>query len=395
MVFTKKVEECFSGQLGNVEIKLWYYRFISFLKKHACPCIEEVKNCLLEDNAIEFTKHYSWYFIEMNSSGNFFNYLESICCEGYSDYLKEGIEYAIRNRKNFENILIAFMNYVVITNFDDIKFYWSSQNKEESVVTGNLGYFVISSMILNYQNGYKFDEVEIREGLQNNNVGSLMFKEVCKKILKESPGSILYANNVWTSNDGGIRFYKKLGAELSKIVLDNKTNLKAEFDENAINKIAGMEVPKPKLYSYETLYFNNPTIEIKDYLERIICSQTRYFIDGGFTLPKKLMVPSEIILSPSVVKTIVEDKNVECIGACKDSNYFQVSWLSINEEVNIIIEIKKTDDGDFELVKFKEIYGQSVRTLYNTKNPGKARGVLTIMDNDDELSDIHRLSKEI
>lgn len=373
------------------EYDIWYNELITMFENANCS-----KSLLLELKKIDGGPlnnfdQYTRYYENPEDLKKFFKYLDSIKMD--KDYLEEGIRYAIRNIRVFGCLIVCFVNYVVLTKFDDIKVDCNIEkiNSNQVFASCKLGAYTLCSMeLVKTSKGIWFDNLKTKEFITNNNIGQLMLIEVSKKIKSIFPNECLYAINVGKNNHGGIRFYERLGAKFKEN--SNDYTYTCVFDPEAIEKISNMTLKKPDLYPLKNIYVDNPNIEIFNYLCDLIDTQISYTSNATVNIPKKYVTPQQIILSKAVVEKMLLDENIEYYGASDDLDAIKVIWYKEGFK-RLIMEIRRNDLDEFELTKFLQKSKNGYEEiLYDIEDDVRKRGILTISDKNDDISDVYKLS---
>ena len=216
-----KYQEAFENKIPIA--KEWLYDFMIFFKYHECSeqQLETLLNKLLSKENLK--KMQKGDFLGDNISKKnekaFFQYLERINDRLTPEYINQGIDYALTNINENNNLIDSFIKYIVATNFQDLNIKSTISNMEEIGDEGKmnccLGDFLLCRVetTLWDEQTIAFDNLFTRKNLTGTKVGSVLFKEMMKEVNENFPGKDLFAGTVMQTNTDGLRFYERMGGE--------------------------------------------------------------------------------------------------------------------------------------------------------------------------------------
>jgi len=220
-VIESKYQEAFENRLPID--KDWLYDFMNFFQEHGCSekQLELLSESLLNRENLENMREgeFRGDNISKKNEKAFFEYLDSIEDKLTPEYINQGVDYALNNTKEKNNLIDSFIKYIVATNFQDLHTKSTISNMQEvgdeEKITCCLGDFEVckAETMLMDDNTIEFDHLYTRTNLTGTKVGSVLFKDMMKEVHENFPGKDLFAWRVLKSNIGGINFYERMGGE--------------------------------------------------------------------------------------------------------------------------------------------------------------------------------------
>ena len=138
---------------------------------------------------------------------------------------------------------------------------------------------------------------------------------------------------------------------------------------------------------------NCPADAIREYIEKIINTQKKY-IQEGKEIPKELLIPGEIVLSPKNIEYLINSKLVDYIGAGETGNEIQFYWKKTDKLPALELRVTRREDGQFILSYIKEEASKDKGEFVWDKNTeaGK-KGTIIVSKREDALEDICDMEK--
>lgn len=370
----------------------WYLDFFRLFESSKCSkqLLEEVKRLFHQESSIINSKTHLWKSEFLTERVTFFEYLNNKFYMQDSQYLNDCLKYIIRNVNNFGNVIPTFISYIVITNFEDIKLNCKLTDGR-LFASCCLGDYKLSDIVLDRTSlGVRFDNLNTKPMLRNNNIASLMFKYLSQEIKRVFPGEMLYTDNIWAYNHGGLRFYERLGGKISQSVTSVGMR-RCVFDSECIEAMSEMNIKKPELYPQKNILLANPNYDIRRYLEELTLSQEKLSDKRIKIFPKDKMTPQSILLSKDVIEKMINDVSVECYAATDDPCVMQFIW-SDKDKIKTTVKLRRTRFNDFELVSMYKLFDEYKEYLYDIETNKEERkyGIVTISSSDDDFSYVYK-----
>lgn len=136
-----------------------------------------------------------------------------------------------------------------------------------------------------------------------------------------------------------------------------------------------------------------PADAIREYIEKIIDSQKQY-IKEGKEIPKELLIPKEIVLSPKNIEYLINSKIVDYIGAGETGNEIQFYWKKTDELPALELRAVRREDGKFVLSYIKEEKSkEKPEFVWDSNTEEGKKGAIVISKEEDALEDIYEMDK--
>ena len=131
-----------------------------------------------------------------------------------------------------------------------------------------------------------------------------------------------------------------------------------------------------------------PADAIREYIEKIISSQKKY-LDEGKEVPKELLIPQEIVLSPKNMEFLINSKLVDYIGAGETGNEIQFYWKKTDELPALELRAERREDGKFVLSYIREEATEERKEfVWDKKSKEGKKGTIVVSKVQDALEDI-------
>lgn len=139
----------------------------------------------------------------------------------------------------------------------------------------------------------------------------------------------------------------------------------------------------------KNIYADNcPADAIREYIEKIMESQKKYLKEGK-EVPKELLIPQEIILSPKNIEFLINSKLVDYIGAGETGKEIQFYWKKTEELPALELRAERREDGKFVLSYIKEEATKEKQEFVWDKNTEEGKkGTIVVSKGQDALEDI-------
>ena len=138
---------------------------------------------------------------------------------------------------------------------------------------------------------------------------------------------------------------------------------------------------------------NCPADAVREYIEQIIAKQREY-ISQGKEVPKELLIPQEIILSPMNIEFLINSKFVDYIGAGETGNEVQFYWKKTDELPALELRAERREDGKFILSYIKEEATEEREEFIWDKNTEEGKnGTIVVSKIQDALEDIYDMDR--
>lgn len=223
----KKYKEFFNSDYSPKISKEWFYDFCFMLKSqgYSDERIDIILENMMSQSCLEnmsqsgMIRSFGISPKDVENEKAFFEYIRDRLKRVKPEYLEDGLKYAEKEMHTNGNFIDSFIKYVVITNFSDLRvesdIKQMRQSEDEGQMYCMLGKFQLCRILCELrERGICFDELHTRKNLTSTKIGSVMFRHLMKEIHEHFPDKDLYADRVRKDNDGGIKFYKKMGGEL-------------------------------------------------------------------------------------------------------------------------------------------------------------------------------------
>ena len=408
-----------------LEYKKWCYDFAEFLKRRdfSEKEIEDIIRTMMDErnlyniDNIEDLDGNSGSIIEDDWSPQnmekFFEYLESISSETTRQYVLDGIEFAKKDLHFNNNFIDAFIKYIVITNFKELRVESHIPELKAGTVKSaklfcKLGEFVLADLeVQNIGNtDIQFDSVSTRINLRSIKIGELLFRKLQQDVVRYFPGYNLYANTVNNENEGARRFYKSMGAEVidvEEVDLDNEDdkysryfptydeNCMAFFPADRLQELSEIPVEPPTLKYYTNLQAKQSiAIAIREYINGIMKMQKQYK-DDGKEIPVSLKMPEQIEVSPRNLEYLFEN---DIIKYKITEGELRIIWEKTEKYPELELRMKQNDKGKYVLtyVQGRMMEGEEI-FIWDSKEKEGKKGILVISREDDALEDLVPMDK--
>lgn len=145
----------------------------------------------------------------------------------------------------------------------------------------------------------------------------------------------------------------------------------------------------------ENVYADNcPADAIREYIEKITEKQQKYIREGK-EIPKDLLIPQKIVLSPENIKFLLDSKYVDYIGAGETGNEIQFYWKRTEELPALEVRVKREEDGKFILTYIKEEATEDREEfVWDKDSENGKKGLVIVSKTTDALEDICEMDEE-
>lgn len=299
---TEKINEAEKSKKGYT--LYWYRKFFSMLNKididknliietlNYFTTPEELNNISTKSNMFAFCSAFNKNFYK--NIDEFFSYLEDLSVKMGKANFKEFIENSLKQIMSFSEecknmerpkrptLTNLFLKCIVLKYPQDVQFSYQklpvkdlTASSDEGIIKLNIASMEIASISFFEQQGNQpsiwFNDFRTAEGMEQMGLGTHLFKQFCKQIVKDKKGYSVCAWNVVNGHDGD-KAYSKWGAYPICISIDNENviyDISKKSDEE-INKIYG-DNSKIFYFTPEVIenFANNPNVKYGNQLKEL------------------------------------------------------------------------------------------------------------------------------
>ena len=386
-----------NGIASNVD-KNWIIGFYDLLMKNnvSNTQINSVMSLLLSKENINNINKCMVQFgstapniVDSSSYSYFYNYLNSIESKIDSNYLETGIKYIIENNNSNTNVIDQFIKYVVVTNFDDVRYVSNLSNiavdaindkitgvnsfntgaKPISIKLGDFEIAYIDDITFTDNNEIMIDEVYTRKNLTGTKLGSLMFENLFGELNSLFPGRNVVVSRIMYNNFGAMKFYEMQGGKLFQFGLNGyeqisfseydvsknieQHNLIAVYDSEQFKELSIKPIEKPVI----TLSDGTIITTVSDKTingEYIDYSENGIYRWNGYSFPSHFVVKSGVSIPTQVLYDVLNDKknNRKVFEDSKDYNGYLNN--DIKEAIVDLYKISKSQNMDLSILPLFE-----------------------------------------
>lgn len=138
---------------------------------------------------------------------------------------------------------------------------------------------------------------------------------------------------------------------------------------------------------------NCPADAVREYIEEIINNQRKY-IEEGKEVPKELLIPQEIVLSPMNMEFLLNSKLVDYVGAGETGNEVQFYWKETEKLPALELRAEKREDGKFILSYIREEASKDKEEfVWDKKTKEGKRGTIVVSKTKDALEELYDMDR--
>lgn len=372
----------------------WFNSFYNLFanKGVSSEQVSELMNLLLsKENINNMNTHFMQFsngsLNQYNASSylHFFDYLSSIDTKIDNKYLETGIKYILENINNDTNVIDLFIKYVVVTNFDDVRYvsnlsnnvYKIENNSETNLSGSTMGINPISIKLGNFElahigdisftdnNEIMIDQVYTRKNLTGTKLGSLMFENLFGELSSIFPGRNVCVAPIKYDNFKAMKFYETQGGQLYQWGFNDYVPV--SFSEYDVSKNLGQDSLIAVYYSdflkeLSTKPVEKPVIRLSDgtiitaVSDKIITGEyTDYspndvYIWNGYIFPANFVVSNGNTIPTQLLYDILNDKRLNRKIFEDGIDYGNYSNAEIKEAIVNIYMTSKNQGKDLCII---------------------------------------------